>query len=288
MGGSAPTPIHTRYQDIVPLPDSRGLLEQAKASRQLGESALGGQRFNLELATKMPPIPLDYNAPALDQQAREMALGQILGSRESERLTNPFNAEMRMALDQQVMEATDPNKQKGFLDEWAKTRGITDFAKTGIDPSSTIGRSAIYDATTEAGRARQLENIAARQNYLQANPAPIGGLDVGSSIAAQEATKSGNVGQMNAFQQGVLQNIFGLNQSYGDWVNRSMGEASSAFDASQANIRDYQSGLIKSIMEANAAQNAAMGAAAQGQQAQTGMIAGAGIGALGLVAAAMI
>jgi hypothetical protein len=288
MGGSAPQPIQTRYSDIVLAPDNRGLYEQARASRQLGESVLGGGRFNLNLASKMPPIPLDYNASALDQQARELGASQILGSREVERFTNPFAAEMRLDLGRQVMEATDPEKQKAFMDDWAKTVGLTSLAQTGIDPSSTIGRSAIYDSTTEAGRKRIAEDLATRQAYLQGTPAPMGGLDVGQSLAAQEATKAGNIEQTNQFTQQQLQNIFGLNQSYGDWVNRSMGEASSAYAAAQGNIRDYQKGLINSILEANAAQNAAMGAAAQGQQAQTGMIAGAGIGAAGLIAAAMI
>ena len=51
MGGSAPQPIQTRYSDIVLAPDNRGLYEQARASRQLGESVLGGgQRFNCAFA----------------------------------------------------------------------------------------------------------------------------------------------------------------------------------------------------------------------------------------------
>lgn len=288
MGGSAPAPIQTRFENIMPKPDNRWMYEQARASRELGETVLGSQRFNLDLSTKMPPISLDYNASALDQQAAELGLGQTLRSREIERLTNPFAAEMRMTLGQQVMEATDPEKQKAFIDDWAKTVGLTSFAQTGIDPSSTIGRSAIYDSATEAGRKRIAEDLATRQAYLQGTPAPIGGLDVGQSLAAQEATKAANIGQMNAFQQGTLQNIFGLNQSYGDWVNRSMGEAASASSAAHANIRDWQAGLINSIMEANAAQNAMMGAAAQGQQAQTGAIIGGGLGAAGMIGAAAI
>lgn len=288
MGGSAPAPIQTRFENIMPEPDNRWMYEQARASRQLGESVLGGARFNVDLATKMPPIPLDYNASALDQQATELGLGQVLRSREAERLTNPFAADMRMTLGQQVMEATDPEKQEGFMDRYAKSRGIIDVAQTGVDPSSTIGRSALYDKTSEAGRQRIAEDLAMRQAYLNATPAPIGGLDVGQSLAAQEATKAANIGQQNAFAQGTLQNIFGLNQSYGDWVNRSMGESASAFSAAQGNIRDWQTGLINSIMESNAAQNAMMGAATQGQQAQTGALIGGGLGAAGMIGAAAI
>jgi hypothetical protein len=93
---------------------------------------------------------------------------------------------------------------------------------------------------------------------------------------------------MNAFQAQNLQNAFGMGQSYGDYVNKMMGETLSANQAEQANLRQYQEQLINNLLGNANSQNAATAASTQGGQAMTGALAGAGIGAIGLVAAAMI
>jgi hypothetical protein len=272
----------------MPAPDNRMIYEQIKASRQLGEGSLGLHRLNLQLAGQMPPAALQYDASALDKQATELGLGQIQRSKQAEMLTDPAAARMRAGMSEAVESATSGDELKSFMERWAKERGIIDVARSGIDPSSTIARSAFFDTATEAGRKRRLEDLTTRQAYLQQKTAPIGGIDVGKSLAAQEETKAANINKMNMFQQQQLQNIFGMNQSYSDFVNRTMGEASSAFEAANANVREYQKALINDILERNAAQNAATGAAAQGRQAQTGAIAGAGIAAAGTLGAAAI
>jgi hypothetical protein len=195
---------------------------------------------------------------------------------------------MRLNIGQQVEEATSPDFMKSFMDRYAKERGISTISGSGIDPNSTIGRSAIFDATTDVGRKAMLENIQARQGYLQATPAPIGGIDPGAAISAQEANRAQNIGQMNAFQGNQMQNVFGLGQGYSDFVNKMMGETLSANQAEQANLRQYQEKLINDLVGQANAENQMRAGAAQGDQAMTGALAGAGIGAVGLIAAAMI
>jgi hypothetical protein len=79
-----------------------------------------------------------------------------------------------------------------------------------------------------------------------------------------------------------------MGQSYSDFVNKMMGETMSANQAEQQNLRQYQEMLINNMIGNANSENAARGASAQGGQAMTGALAGAGIGAVGLVAAAMI
>lgn len=288
--GSAPAPIQTRVQDIIPTPDPTGpaTMRMLEASRQGGENLMAMHRMNLDLATKMPPIPLTYDAPALSQQAFEFGLQNVQRSQAGEELLDPAAAAMRREQSEKVRRATSDEEFLGFMDRFFRERGLPAVAGTGVDPSSTFGQAAMFDTTTEAGRKKMLEDIATRQSYLQATPAPLGGLDPGAAVAGQEAAKAANIGQMNQFQQQTLQNLFGQTQSYGDFVNRMMGETASGFTAEQENIRNYQQQLINDILGRNAQQNAALGAQLQGQQAMTGTIAGAGIGAAGMLGAAAI
>jgi hypothetical protein len=217
---------------------------------------------------------------------------------------------MRAGMSEQIAKATDENALEDFMTRFARERGITSVAKTGIDPSSTIGRSALFDQTTEAGRNMMLDNIAKRQQFLQTNAAPIGGIDPGASVAAQQATRDANTGTMNAFQAQNLQNIFGMGQSYSDYVNKMMGETLSANQSEQANLREYQKNLINNLIDQTNAQNTADAAryrskqeiAAQkllgerqmaatkssGNQAMTGAMVGGGAAAAGSIAAAAI
>lgn len=288
MGGSAPTPVQYNTAAMLPPPSSKGTYDTLKASSQLAGGAMDTHRKNIELASKMPPIRMEYNPTELSKQTAEFGVGNLLRERQIEPFTNPAAARMRLGIAEQVEQATSPDSLMSFMDRFARERGISTIAGSGIDPNSTIGRSAIFDATTEAGRKAMLENIQARQGYLQATPAPIGGIDPGAAISAQEANRAQNIGQMNAWQANQLQNVFGLGQGYSDFVNKMMGETLSANQAEQANLRQYQEKLINDLVGQANTENTMRAGAAQGNQAMTGALAGAGIGAVGLIAAAMI
>jgi hypothetical protein len=288
MGGSAPAPTTVDVSRLQPPPNPQPTYDFLAASSKLAQGGLDLTRSNVELASKMPPRMLEYNPTEVSQQAYEFGLGNIQRSREGEQLTDPFAAEMRMGLSQQVSEATDPNNLEDFLSRFARERGITSIASTGIDPSSTIGRSALFDKTVEAGRNMMFDNLAKRKAFLQATPAPMGGIDPGAAVAAQQATRDANTGTMNAFQQQNLQNAFGMGQSYSDYVNKMMGETLSANQSEQANLRNYQEQLINNLLGNANSTNAANAAASAGQQAQTGQLIAGGGAALGVAAAAAI
>jgi hypothetical protein len=288
MGGSTSVPTTYNTAAMTVAPNPQGTYDIVKASSRLAGGAMDTHRKNVEMASKMPPIRMEYNPSELSKQTAEFGVGNILRERQIEPFTNPAAARMRLQIGEQVEQATSPDALKSFMDRFAKERGISSIAGSGIDPNSTIGRSAIYDATTEAGRKFLMENINARQGYLQQTPAPIGGIDPGQAISAQEANRAQNIGQMNAWQQGQMQNIFGLGQGYADFVNKMMGETLSANQSEQANLRQYQENLINDLLGQKNSENQMRAASAQGNQAMTGALAGAGIGAVGLVAAAMI
>lgn len=291
MGGSAPAPVTYNTSKMLPSPNAQPTYDLLLASNKMAEGGLDLTRKNVEMTSKMPPRMLEYNPSQVSQQAFEFGLNNIQKSRQGEQLTDPFAAKMRLGLSEQIEQATDPNGLDDFMTRFTRERGIPSVAASGIDPSSSIGRSAIFDKTSEAGRNFLFDNIAKRQAFLQATPAPIGGIDPGALASAQQATKDANTGTMNSFQQQNLQNAFGMGQSYSDFVNKMMGETMSANQAEQQNLRQYQELLINNIIGNANSENAARGAAAQGSQAMTGSLmglGGAGIGAAGLVAAAMI
>ena len=288
MGGSAPAPTTVNVSRIQPAPNAQPTFDILAASTKLGGGVLDTQAKNIALASKMPPRMLEYNPTEISQQAFEFGLGNIQKSRQGEQLTDPLAAEMRMDLSKQVAEATDPNGLDDFLTRFTRERGIPSVAASGIEPSSTIGQSALFDKRTEAGRNFMWDNIAKRQSFLQANPAPMGGIDPGALVAGQQAAKDANTGTMNAFQQQNLQNVFGMGQSYSDFVNKMMGETLSANQAEQANLRSYQEQLINNLIGNANSENAANAAASAGQQAQTGQLIAGGGAALGIAAAAAI
>ena len=288
MGGSAPAPVTYDTSKMYTRPDPQGTYDLLAASSKLAEGSLDLQRKNVDLASKSPPQMLSYNPTEVSNQAFELGLGNISRERKGEALTNPFAAEMRLDMGEQVAKATDPNGLDDFLTRFTRERGIPSVASSGIDPSSTIGQSALFDKRTEAGRNFMWDNIAKRQAYLQATPPPMGGIDPGAAVAAGQAVKDANIGSMNAFQSQNLQNAFGMGQSYSDYVNKMMGETMSANQAEQANLRQYQEQLINNLLGNANSTNAANAAESAGKQAQTGSLIAGGGAALGIAAAAAI
>lgn len=288
MGGSIPAGVSYSRAAMLPPPNPQFTYNALKASAQLGAGGMESSRKNLQLAAATPPQMLEYNAPQISQQAYEFGLQNVARSREAEQMLDPALARMRLGLSERVEQATSKDEFKSFMDRWAKERGISSIAASGIDPASTVGRSAIYDEGTEAGRKFNLENLAALQGYVSGTPAPSGGIDPGALISGQEAAKAANVGQMNQFQQQQMANAFGLNQDYMGWVNRMMGETISGTQAEQENLRNYREMLINDIVERANADNLARGMATQGNQQMTGQLIGAGLTAAGIAAAVMI
>ena len=106
-------------------------------------------------------------------------------------------------------------------------------------------------------------------------PAPIGGLDPASIIAAEQAAKNQNLAAMQQYQGNVMQGAQQLNQSTTDWINSNLGQLQKINQNQQQSQQNYEQMLLQ-----NAQQNAASGNAQKGQMITTGgAVAGAVLGA---------
>lgn len=261
------------------------------AAAQAG--ALSTQRNIFDLYTKMQPLMQTFDAEQTSRQASELGLSNLARSREIEQMTSPATARMRLQLPEQVESATSGEAFKNYMDAWLRNKGISAVETTGVDPSSTFGRSMLADVSTDEGRRRILEDIALRQGFVQSQEAPVGGIDPGVLLGARQAAEAANLGAMSDWQQGILQGAqqlggtldafqqarMGLNQSAFDYLSKNMGEILNLQQSNQANRQAYQQSLYDA-----AVQNAASKNAMTGQLIGAGAgLAGAGIGAAAII-----
>jgi len=268
MGGQTVNP-----GSYISKPDMMPMAMMLQQKQQQGLMALENQAKMLEMATKIKPQMQEFDAARVSEEAGELGMANLARSRKYEELVSPEAARMRRGLAGRVEKATSPEALKQFMDEWARTKGITQLSASGIDQDSTIGRSALFDASTEAARQAELQNLALQQGFLTSNAAPMGGLDAGTLIGAQQAVQAANTQGMNAWQQAVLGGAQSLGMSVSDYINSSMGELLSAQQAHQQNRQNYEQAIYQ-----GAAQNAAS------NNAMTGAYIGAGGAALGAAA----
>ena len=235
-------------------------------------AGLQNQANLLKAYSSQAPIMQSFDATKTSQQAAEFGMDNLQRSKEFERLLNPEIAQMREELGSKVAEATNLDATKSWMNNWAVKKGLT----SGLGTDSLIGRSAVFDQATEAGRQARLQNLAIQQGYLAQTPAPIGGLDPASIIAAEQAAKAQNLASMQQFQGNVMQGTQQLNQSTTDWINSNLGQLQKVSQAEQESKRNYEQMMLQ-----NAQQNAASANQQQGQMIGAG---GAAIGALAGVA----
>jgi hypothetical protein len=148
--------------------------------------------------------------------------------------------------------------------------------QTGIDPSSSMGQSAMFDQSTEKGRQIALEDLALRQKYLDATQMQ-GGIDPGALVAGQQAAKAQNLQGLQEWQRGVLSGAQGLGQTAQDAINRSMGNIQSAHTANVADTQNYNN-MMNQVMAQNA----------QSKNAATSSLISGGGAAIGIGAAILI
>lgn len=266
MGGSTSSPQ-------IPKPDDTSMYALLAAKQAAGGQYLQSQGELVKAYAQLPPRTQTFDAGRTSKEASEFGLENITRSRELERLTDPEAARMRSQMGGRVAELSDITATQRSMDELAKKQGLTSGYTTGL--GGTIGRAAIYDAGTEAGRQARLQNLALQQGYLAQTPAPIGGLDPASAIQAEMAAKAANLQAMQQYQQSVLASGQRLQQSTSDFINQNLGELSQANQVSQQNKQNYEQ-----AMYSNAVQNAASQNAMTGQMIGAGgAVAGAALGA---------
>jgi hypothetical protein len=248
-------------------PDFTASYEGLRIGSQGQLAMLQNQANLLKSYASQAPIMQSFDAAKTSQQAAEFGMDNLQRSKEFERLTNPEIAKMREELGSKVAEATNLEASKKWMDNWAVKKGLT----SGLGTDSLIGRSAVFDQATEAGRQARLQNLQIQQGYLAQTPAPIGGLDPASIIAAEQAAKAQNLASMQQYQGNVMRGAEQLGQSTTDWINSNLGQLQKISQAEQESKRNYEQMMLQ-----NAQQNAASGNAQQGQMITTGgAVAGA-------------
>jgi hypothetical protein len=279
MGGSS----SVQANKYVSKPDDAPMFSILAAKQAAGGQYLQNQSELLKLQSQMPPQTQTFDTGRMSKEAAELGIENKIRSRELERLVDPEAERMRHEMGSRVAELTDIAATQKSMDSWANKQGISSGYRTGLG-QGTIGRSAIYDMGTEAGRQARLRNLALQQGYLAQTPAPVGGLDPASAIQAEMAAKSANLQAMQQYQQNVLAGSQGLQQSTSDWINQNLGDLQQANQISQQNKQNYEQSMYQ-----NAVNNAASKNAMTGQMIGAGGAAGgAAIGAIGLGAAIII
>lgn len=267
MGGS------TSSTPKMPKPDDTSMYALLAAKQASGGQYLQGQGELIKAYAQLPPKTQTFDAGRTSKEAAEFGLENITRSRELEALTDPEAARMRSQMGGKVAELSDISAIQRSMDDLAKKQGLTSGYTTGL--GGTIGRSAIYDAGTEAGRQARLRNLALQQGYLAQTPAPIGGLDPATAIQAEMAAKAANLQAMQQYQQNVLASGQRLQQSTSDFINQNLGELAKVNQVSQQNKQNYEEAMYQ-----NAVQNAASQNAMTGQMIGAGgAVAGAALGA---------
>jgi hypothetical protein len=270
MGGSS----STQASKYISKPDDSAMFAILAAKQATGAQYLQNQSELLKLQSQIPPQTQVFDTAKMSKEAAELGIENKIRSRELEKLIDPESARMRHEMGSRVAELTDIAATQKSMDSWANKQGITSGYKTGLG-QGTIGRAAMYDMGTEAGRQARLRNLALQQGYLAQTPAPVGGLDPASAIQAEMAAKAANLQAMQQYQQNVLAGSQGLQQSTSDWINQNLGELQQANQVSQQNKQNYEQSMYQ-----NAVQNAASQNAMTGQMIGAGgAVAGAAIGA---------
>ena len=201
-------------------------------------------------------------------------------------MVSPATARMRYQLPEQIEQATSAPAFKNLMDEWLQNKGIAASYATGVDPSSTFGRSALADASTEEGRKRLLENIALRQQFVSTNQAPTGGLEPGALIGARMGAEAANLGAMQDWQKNIFAGAQSMGEGLGqarqnafDYLSKNMGEILNLQQTGRANRQQYEQALYDAASQRAQSQNQMKGAL---------IGAGAGLGGAAIGAAAII
>lgn len=243
------------------------------------KSAIGGQYLQnqtdlLKMASQMPPPMQTFDTAKVSKQAAELGVENIIRSRELERLTDPDAARMRSEMGSRVAELSNMEAVQRGANEWAKKQGLMSGYGTGIG-AGTIGRAAMFDTSTEAGRQARLRALALQQGYLAQTPAPVGGLDPATAIEAEMAAKAANLQAMQQFQQNVITGGQRLQQSTSDFINQNLGELVQANQTAAQNKRAYEEAMYKAALKKAEGENQMRGQ----MIGAGGAVAGAALGA---------
>ena len=263
--------------DYIKQPDPTLQMELLKQYNQIGGEALKDRYALLEKQASMPIeqwTPDLFSPQGALTKAGMIAATNALRSKQLEQEVNPAAAKAREQLMQRASDITSPDYWQSQMGQWARSRGLADALRSGTGASS-FGQSAFADKAALQGQQFDLANMQAAQNII--GQAPTAGIDPGQAIGQLQAAEAKAVQDRTAYRNAIGAGAAAAQQSTMDWLNNMMGSTSKMVSANDQNWQNYQQAMLQ-----GAANNAAS------QNAMTGSMYGAGIGAAGLIAAVAI
>jgi hypothetical protein len=260
---------------------------------QYGQGALEGQLADIgtksqlfDLYRQTQPLMQDFDAEQTSRQAAQFGLSNEARTRQGEELLSPATARMRYQLPEQIEAVTSDESFKNRMDAWLKNKGISAVSGTGVDPSSSFGRSMLADVSTEEGRKRMLEDIELRNRFVSSQQRPTGGLDPGTLIGARMGQEAQNLGAMADWQKNIFAGAQQLGTGLGeaqqntfDYLSKNMGEILNLSNVQRQNRQAYDQSLYNAAVNNAISQNSAKGKMIESGAA----LGGAAIGAAAII-----
>lgn len=289
MGGAATVPAGQYLSKEDNTTDSAILAQKFEYGKgqlegQLADLRTRGQLFDLYATSQ--PLMQDFDAEQTSRQAAQFGLSNEARTRQGEELLSPATARMRYQLPEQIEAVTSDESFKNRMDNWLKQKGISEISGTGVDPSSSFGRSMLADLSTDEGRKRILEDIEIRNKFVTGQQRPTGGLEPGQLIGARMGQEAQNLGAMADWQKNIFAGARELGSGLGeaqqnafDFLGKNMGELLNLSNVQRQNRQAREQTLY----------DAAVNKAQSENQRKAGLIsAGAGVGGAAIGAAAII
>lgn len=233
------------------------LMYDITMAQSLGQQrGLQQQADLLSYYTQMPPEMQRFDAAKTSKQAAEFGMANFERSKEFERLTDPSTAKMRAELGSKVAEITNLDAARKWGEQLGLKSGLMRGMQSGIGSDSLVGRSAIYDAATEAGRQSRLQNLELQRGYLAQTQAPVGGLDPASLIQAEQAARAQNFAMLQQKEQGALAGAGRIGDNTAAWINANLGQLAAVNQAARQDQRGYEQAMYNAAAQNAAAENA--------------------------------
>lgn len=279
MGGSSPQTVDaSRY--ITPPRSTSGDLNQW-ASLMGGTQDMQNQLLK-ETASVVPTMQVADVAGMQDMAQKEAAINAG-ASQANEKQFNPGAAALRQELPTSLAADLSGMPSQDLSNWWTKM-GLSDTVATGTNTGSGFGRSALVDSTRQNYIQERQKEEALASNYLNANQAPVAGLDPGMLASLKATTKNQNDQNIQNYEAGNLQaagaDIAGMNSE----IQGLMGATTQANQFDASNYQQYQQAMLNAASNNASAANTASASKSSGN---TSMAVG-GAAAAATVAAALI
>jgi hypothetical protein len=227
MGGSAP-----QVQTPNPMPSMMALQGQQQAISN-AEQARAEMLKNAAGITPYTYYPDIWGQAGAYNTSKDTAYLNAVNSQALQQAVDPLGAKIRQNTEQMTANITDPAAlQKASQQEFAQ-RTLPGMYGTGLNPSSTIYGSALFDKNTLAGIQLQQSLAQLGQPYQNL---PQTGLNPSMTASAPMQAGAQAAAQGNAFMQGILGQTGQLQQSVEQGANslyNNMGQDINTIQANQ-------------------------------------------------------